>query len=188
MSALRERRLFAADEYLLIERRATAKSELIDGQMWAMAGASEHHMLINRNLSTIAHIQLRGSGCLSFANEMKVLTKPGGMFAYPDLVIVCGERLYHDDRKDVLLNPTVLFEVLSPSTESFDRHEKFLRYQELDSLTDYVLVSQSEPHVERFERRPSGVWTRKDAGGLQASLVLCNVTMDLVAIYENVFS
>ena len=186
--SLRTPRTFSADEYLLIERRAPGKSELIDGHMWAMAGASENHMLISRNPSTTIHIQLRGSGCLSFAAEMKVLVKPGGMFTYPDLVIVCGERLYHDERKDVLLNPAALFVVLSPSTEGFDRNDKFLRYQELDTLMDYVLIAQSEPRIEHFVRQENGLWLPTLVHGKKASITLASaaVTLPLAEVYENV--
>jgi len=164
------------------------KSELIDGQMRSMTGASESHMLITRNLSAIAHLQLRGSGCLSFASQMKVLATPSGMFAYPDLAIVCGEILYHDEEKDVLLNPAALFEVLSPSTESLDQADKFLRYRDIDILTDYILISQSEPRIEHNVLQENGLWLPALAVGLDAEITLSSaaVTIPLAEVYENV--
>ncbi|HLJ57103.1 MAG TPA: Uma2 family endonuclease [Chthonomonadaceae bacterium] len=186
--AIRTPRTYTAAEYLLIERGADYKSELIDGQMWAMAGATEKHILISRNLSTIAHVQLRGSGCLSFSSDMKVLVQPDGTFAYPDMAIVCGERQYHDEQKDVVLNPVVLSEVLSPSAEQFDRGDKFLRYQQIPTFKEYVLVSQNMPRVDHFVRQESGLWAASVALGLEASVTLSAValTLSLSEVYESV--
>ncbi len=114
-------RLFTAEEYLLIERQAPSKSEFLHGAIYAMAGASETHITLNFNLGLEVGLALRGTGCRAFGNDMKVCTSSEGLFAYPDLSIVCGERRYHDLKKDVLLNPIALFEILSPSTVAFDR-------------------------------------------------------------------
>lgn len=187
-SALRAPRSISAEEYLLIERSAAVKSEWICGTIYNMAGASEVHITINFNLARLAGNQLRGSECRGFTNEMKVRTSPDGMFAYPDLTIVCGERRYHDAVKDVLLNPIVLFEILSPSTQSFDQGEKFQMYKELESLVEYVLVSQSEPRIERYIRQENGLWLPSLATGLSASMALSSVpvTLPLAEVYENV--
>src|SRR4051794_25575592 len=124
-SAIRLPRTFSADEYLLIERHADYKSEFLDGAIYGMAGASEEHVTINANITAIAVGQLRGSGCRAFGNDMKVRTSSQGLFAYPDLSVVCGDRIFHDENRDVLVNPCALFEILSPSTAWFDRGEKF---------------------------------------------------------------
>ena len=186
--ALRAPRTFLADEYLLVERNAAYKSELIGGTIYAMAGASERHITINVNITAVAHRQLRGSDCRAFGNDMKVRSSPEGLFAYPDLSVVCGERRFHDASRDVLVNPGALFEILSPSTALFDRGDKFLMYQELDSLLDYVLISQSEPRVEHFRRQENGLWLPTLAQGQEASITLASaaVTLSLAEVYENV--
>ena len=129
-------RTFSADEYLLVERHASTKSEYLNGTIFDMAGASEAHVTIDANLIALAVTQLRGSGCRAYGNDLKVRTRPGGLFAYPDMSIVCGDRKFHDATRDVLINPTSLCEILSQSTASFDRGEKFLMYQEIDTLMD----------------------------------------------------
>lgn len=186
--ALRIPRTFSAGEYLLVERNAAYKSELIGGTIYAMAGASENHITINLNIAAMVHIQLRGSGCRAFGSDMKVRTTPEGLFAYPDLSVVCGERRFHDAARDVLVNPVALFEILSPSTALFDRGDKFLMYQELDTLMDYVLIAQSEPRIEHFVRQENGLWLPTLAHGREASITLSSaaVTLPLVEIYENV--
>ena len=181
-------RLFTADEYLMIERQASSKSEFLHGTLYAMAGASETHITLNFNLGLEVGPALRGTGCRAFGNDMKVCTSPDGLFAYPDLAIVCGDRQYHDLKKDVLLNPVALFEILSPSTAAFDRGEKFLLYQELLSLQDYVLISQDTPRIEHYARGENNLWLPTVAIGLQSSLTLSAVpvTLRLAIVYENV--
>lgn len=185
---LRIPRTFSADEYLLVERNAAYKSELIGGTIYAMAGASETHITINLNLAAIVHGQLRGSNCRAFGNDMKVRTSPEGLFAYPDLTVVCGERHYHDEVKDVLTNPIALFEILSESTARFDRGDKFLMYQELDSLKDYVLIAQSEPRIEHYVLQENGLWLPTLAHGPGASVRLSSapVVLTMDEVYENV--
>ena len=132
----------SAEHYLLLERATEERHEFIDGVVYAMAGESPDHSTICFNLATIIGAQIRDQPCRGFSPNMKVRTSSGDLFAYPDLMIVCGEEKFHDKRGDVLLNPTVIFEVLSPSTEKYDRGEKFLRYRtQIESLEDYVLVS-----------------------------------------------
>jgi Uma2 family endonuclease len=187
-AASRMPRLFTAEEYLLIERGAAYKSEFIGGEIIAMAGASENHITINFNLGPAIGPSLRGTSCRGFGNDMKVRTTPEGLFAYPDLVIVCGERQYHDAKRDVLLNPTALFEILSPSTAAFDRGEKFLLYQELESLRDYVLISQDTPRIEHYARQENNLWFPTVAIGLGSALTLSAVpvTLRLADVYENI--
>lgn len=187
-SALRTPRVFSAEEYLWVERNASFKSEFFNGTIITMSGASEAHIIINANLGRAVGNQIAGSGCLELGNDMKVRTASKGMFSYPDLTVVCGERLYHDVKRDVLLNPTVLFEILSPSTEAVDRGEKFLMYQELESLREYVLVSHKMPRIEWYVRRENNLWMPSVAIGLEASVTLSSipVTLPLSAMYANV--
>ena len=136
------------EEYLAAERRAKIKSEYIYGEIFAMSGASNAHNLITLDIATELNLQLRGSGCLVYSNDMRVKTKPTGSYFYPDVVVVCDKPRFEDNVFDTLLNPILIVEVLSPSTEAFDRGEKFAHYQELMSLREYILVSQDRMRVE----------------------------------------
>jgi Uma2 family endonuclease len=119
---------------------------------------------------------------------MKVRVGDASLFAYPDLTIFCGEPLFHDDRGDVLLNPVVVFEVLSRSTEAYDRGEKFERYKTIETLTDYVLVSQDRARLEHFSRQPDGTWSLAEVSGLDATLDLASVNcrLPLAEVYDRV--
>jgi Uma2 family endonuclease len=186
---------FTMAEYLAFERAATERHEYLDGLIYAMAGESENHGRICVNLTAILVPQLRGSGCEMFSKDTKVLCGPyrahtrEGLYAYPDLVVICGGGQYHDQARDVLLNPTALFEVLSPSTEAFDRGEKFVRYRHwLPSLQDYGLVAQEHPMLDHYHRTAPDQWTLTTAYGLDASLVLptLGVRLALRDVYERV--
>jgi Uma2 family endonuclease len=145
------------------------------------------------NLAAALVTQLRGGPCQAFSKDMRVRCGPhqsgtrAGFYAYPDLVVVCGERRYHDQERDVLLNPTVLIEVLSPSTETFDRGEKFDRYRTwLATLTDYVLVAQDRPVIDHYHRQMDGTWVLHTLEGLQARLPLETIgcTVALAEVYD----
>ena len=183
-------RIFTAEEYLTIERDAPYKSEFFDGAIITMSGATEVHNTINVNVTAAIRIRLRGMECRSFSNDMKVRTFTKGLFAYPDAMIVCGERIFHDTRRDVLLNPVALFEILSPSTEAVDRGEKFLNYRELESLRDYLLISQDAPRIEHYARNENNEWIPSITLGLESEITLSGLalTLPLSEIYEdNVF-
>ena len=188
MSALEIPRLFTAEEYLARERDAPHKSEFFHGTIVAMAGASDPHIFINANLGRAVGNRIAGTGCREAGGDMKVRTASKGMFSYPDLTVVCGERLCHDAKRDVLLNPTVLFEILSPFTEAADRGEKFFIYQQLESLREYVLVSQNTPRVEWYVRAENNQWIYSVVSGLEASFTLpsLSVTLPLSEIYADI--
>src|SRR5438552_6841429 len=138
-----------------------------------MAGESRDHSRICFNLAGIIQPQHKDTPCEGFSPNMKVRAGIGGLYAYPDLMIVCGEAKFHDEQGDVLLNPTVIFEVLSPSTEKYDRGEKFRRYRtEIESLQDYVLVSQDQFRVEHHHREADGAWSQTEAIAKDAVVVL----------------
>ena len=139
-------------EYLALERKAAYKSEYLDGHIIAMSGASFKHSLIISNISGELHLQFKGRGCSVHTNDMRVSPNPRDSYFYPDVVVVCGEPQFEDEAFDTLLNPIVIVEVLSPSTEAYDRGEKFRRYQQLASLKEYVLVSQDKVWVEHHRR------------------------------------
>lgn len=163
-------------EYLDVERRSEARHEYLDGHVYLMAGESPAHSTICFNLSGIVHAQLRGTPCRGFSPNMKVRAGEKGLYAYPDLAVVCGEPAFHDEHGDMLVNPTVVFEVLSPSTAAYDRGEKSLRYRtQIESLQDYVIVEQDRPHVEHLSRQPDGTWLTTEVGGLDAVLALASI-------------
>src|SRR5438874_5831454 len=178
MAGVKTHPVFSAKEYLDFERFAQERHEFLDGSVYAMAGESRNHSPICFNLSGMVHRQLRGKPCRGFSPNMKVRTNEAGLFSYPDLIIVCGEPLSHDDKDDVITNPTVIFEVLSRSTESYDRGEKFLRYtNNIETLRDYVLIAQNRPHVEHFSK-VSG-WNKTEIDGLQGVLKIDSVDCEI---------
>ncbi|RKU24969.1 hypothetical protein C6499_15680 [Candidatus Poribacteria bacterium] len=145
------------EEYIAFERKAPPDSEIsryeyLNGELIAMSGASRAHNLISNNISGELRSLLKGSGCETYANAMRVSAPVTSSYFYPDVVVVCEEPRFEDDVFDILLNPTILVEVLSPSTEAYDRGEKFSHYRQLASLQEYVLVSQDKVLVERYRR------------------------------------
>ena len=193
----RDHQLFTIDAYLALERTEAERHEYLDGCIYAMAGESPDHGRICMNLYGSLWPQLRGTPCEAFAKDTKVRCGPTprlgqsmqGLFAYPDLVVVCGALQFHDQAQDVLLNPLVLVEVLSPSTEAFDRGEKFHRYRRwLPTLTDYVLVAQDRPVIDHYQRTRTGRWEVEALEGLDASLHLPSIacTVALADVYERI--
>ena len=158
-------------EYLALERKAAYKSEYLDGHIIAMSGASFKHSLIISNISGELHLQFKGRGCSVHTNDMRVSPNPRDSYFYPDVVVVCGEPQFEDEAFDTLLNPIVIIEVLSPSTEAYDRGEKFRRYQQLASLKEYVLVSQDKVWVEHH-RRHGAQWILSHYRSLEEVLLL----------------
>ncbi len=175
------------EEYLSIERKAEYKSEYSDGEMYAISGASREHNLISLNIGSELRAQLRGRPCETYASDMRVRISPPRGYLYPDVVVVCGDAIFDDDTVDTLVNPLMIVEVLSASTESYDRGTKFGWYRRIESLQEYVLVSQDTPHVERFVKRDEG-WVLNDAEGLESSVRLESIGCELALsdIYDRV--
>jgi Uma2 family endonuclease len=183
------RRLYTAEEYLELERAAEYRHEFLDGQIFAMAGESLSGNRICINLLGEAGTKLKGKPCEALSPNMKVRTSAASLFAYPDLTIVCGEPQFHDTKKDVLTNPQVIFEVLSPSTEIYDRTTRFQRYRMgNETLTDYVLVSQDKTFVEHFTKQADGNWLYRSfsetADVLRIETVDCELSLN--EIYDRV--
>ncbi len=176
------------EEYLAFERAAEYKSEYLDGVIYAMTGASLDHIQIVGNITHELSDQLNARPCRVLANEMKVRMSDSRKFFYPDVTVLCDKPQFHDERTDIILNPLLIIEVLSKSTEAFDRGAKFQAYQGLDSLREYLLVAQDKPAVEQFVRRPDGSWTYRAVSGLESSLLLPSVecTLGLSAVYHQV--
>lgn len=176
------------EDYLAIERSAEFKSEYFDGEMFAMSGASEAHNLIVVNTVRELSNQLKKRPCKLFANDMRVKVSPTGLYTYPDMIVVCGKAQFDDSHFDTLLNPTLIVEVSSNSTEAYDRGRKFEHYRSLESLTEYVLIAQDRPHTESYRRQPDQQWLFTESRGLESTLKLCSIDCDLALaeIYDKV--
>ncbi|HYY93233.1 MAG TPA: Uma2 family endonuclease [Pyrinomonadaceae bacterium] len=159
------------EEYLSLERRAEFKSEYFDGVVYAMACGSERHNLIAANIIIALGVQLRDRPCRVYPSDLKVRVPNSKRFFYPDVSVVCGETRFADEARDVILNPVLVVEVLSESTEAFDRGKKFSSYQQIESLREYLLVAQDEFVVEHYLRQEDG-WLYTKASGPEADLVL----------------
>lgn len=176
------------EEYLRIEREAETKSEYDDGVMFAMSGVSRAHAWIAMRLGAAMTGQLGDRGCRVAGSDLRIQISRSGPYFYPDLSVVCGELQPADDENDMLQNPVVIFEVVSKSTEGYDRGKKFAQYRRLESLRDYVLVSQTEPRIEVFSKGEAGTWTMTEFVGTDAvcriSSVGCEVA--LAEVYRDV--
>lgn len=178
---------FTPEEYLARERKSLDKSEYRDGRIYTMPGASRKHNLITFNISGEFYIQLRTRSCEVYTNDMRVKVGAAGLYTYPDVTVVCDEPRFDDTHFDTLLNPTVLIEVLSPSTAAYDRGEKFAAYQKLDSLCEYVLVSQDSVRVEHYLRQEQ-TWDLTEFHSLSDTFQLASIgcALSLKAIYAKV--
>lgn len=181
---------YTEEEYLAFERKADERSEYLDGSIIRMAGESPEHGRISANLVRLVGNRLLGTDCQDFTKDMKVRSGPlprnprntKGLYSYPDLVVVCGKLQFLDEYRDVLINPSVIIEVLSDTTEKFDRKQKFLRYQKyLPILTDYILVSQDEPLIEIFHQDSpnSGSWRYFFASELESAIRIPSIDCEL---------
>ena len=180
------------EEYIALERKALPDSEIVrseyfNGEIIAMSGASFAHNLITYNISGELRTRLRGSGCLAFANEMRVSIPSANSYFYPDVSVVCEEPRFEDNVFDALLNPIVVVEVLSPSTEAYDRGDKFAHYRQLQSLQEYILVSQDKVRIDHYVRH-TAQWILTDFQELDQHLPLTSIQCELPLqeIYESV--
>ncbi len=175
------------EEYLARERAAETKSEYIDGVLVAMGGASPRHVLITTNITGELYGQLKGRPCRVFSQDLRVRVEEAGMYAYPDVAAVCGEPTFDAGALDVLTNPTLIVEVLSESTEAYDRGLKFARYRQRASLQEYLLVAQDRVSVERYSRQGE-FWVLTEATHLEDAIELPSIgcTLALRDVYDKV--
>lgn len=189
MVALPHKR-WTAEDYLAFERASDERHEFIDGQVYLMAGASENHNLITANVIIALGSQLRGRPCKLYPSDMRVRVSGRDDYHYPDISVVCGEAQIEDDEQDTLLNPTLIVEVLSPSTEQFDRGKKFENYRLLPSLQEYVLIAQDHAHIEHYVRQEGGAWLYSEVKGLDAlnevSLPSIGCSLSMADVYDKV--
>ena len=176
------------EQYLEIERRAERKSEYNNGEMFAVAGAKQAHNRLVANLIAGLHRQFRSRPCDVYPSDMRVRVSATGLYTYPDVVAVCGEQRFLDDQKDTLLNPGLLVEVLSPSTEAYDRGRKFEQYKSIESLREYLLVASDRVHADQYTRQADGRWLLTSADCMEDSLTLESVGIQiaLADLYEKV--
>ena len=181
-------RFYTHQQYLALEERADYKSEYRKGQIVAMAGGSLNHNRIAGNVYTALDNALEGKSCEPFIGDVRLHIEPKSIYAYPDVMVVCGEPDFVEGRTDTIINPKVVIEVLSKSTESYDRGDKFHAYWSLDSFEEYVLIDQYRVHVEYFRRVDDKMWelrvlTKQDQKLLLKSI---NVEIELSQIYRRV--
>jgi len=187
MSALSQPR-YTPEQYLEMDRKAEYRSEYVAGEVVAMAGASREHNRITINIGSALLVQLRGSSCEPFTTDLRVKGRTTGAYLFPDVVAGCAPLEFEDASLDILLNPVVLMEVLSPTTERDDRGWKFAHYRRLATLTDYVMLSQYQPFVEHYTRNSDDKWVLTELRGLSSVLRLPSIgcELPLAVIYERV--
>ncbi len=187
MALPQEKVYYTPEQYLAMERASDIRHEYINGYVFAMAGESPNHGRIKSDANRIIGNQLVGKICETFTSDTKVRTPGINIFGYPDVLVVCGELIFHDQFQDVILNPKVIIEVLSPSTEAYDRGEKFFSYRQLESLTDYLLIAQDKVHIEHYVRHGK-FWLLAEESDLANSMVIESIdcSLPLNEIYARV--
>ncbi len=185
MTALPKQKKYTPGEYLVLEEKAETRSEYWNGEIVAMAGGNINHQQITTNLTVSLSNNLKGK-CRIFPSEMKVWVKKRNKFFYPDITIICDKPSFYKNRRDTIDNPKMIIEVLSKSTAGFDRAEKFLSYQTLDSLEEYVLISQEKAAVEQYIKGEDGNWIFQATIGLESSVKFTSIktTLLLKEIYD----
>ena len=178
---------YTPEQYLGLERLAGFKSEYVNGYILAMAGASKAHNQIAFNIAGELHNQLKNRPCLAYVNDLRVKVSATDLYTYPDVVALCGEPLFDDAQMDTLLNPSLIIEVLSPTTEAYDRGDKFAHYRRLPSLMEYVLIAQDQIRVEHYLRSEQK-WVLSELNGLDETLCLVSIGCEITlrAIYDKV--
>lgn len=176
------------DEYLELERNSEYKSEYFNGEIFAMGGASPRHVLIVTNVVSELRSQLKNQPCTVYSTDLRVSVSPTGLYTYPDVVVVCGDPQFSDSRKDTLINPILIVEVLSKSTKNYDRGEKFEQYRTIDSFKEYVLVAQDKHHVEHYIKQPDNTWVLSETNWIENNIELTSIgcNLKLGEIYDKV--
>ena len=187
MSAVPQIKYLTPEEYLAIERQAEFKSEYVDGAMYAMAGGSPQHSSVASNVLAELHLQLKRTSCRVFNSDLKVRVPSKRKYLYPDVTVTCAEPQF-DDKGDAILNPLLIVEVLSKTTAGYDRRNKFLYYQEIESFQEYLLIAQDQPAVQHYVKQPDSTWICTTIKGLDQSveLPLVNCRLELKDIYAKV--
>ena len=175
----KEKKYISAEEYLKSEREAETKNEYYDGEVFSMSGASLNHNIITTNILGSLFNKLKDSPCRPFGSDMRINVSENGLFTYPDISVVCGNMEFYDDETDTLLNPVVIFEVLSKSTHNYDRGGKFKLYRDIKTLKEYVLVTQDSVNIEHYQRQPDGKWLLNEIRILESELIIDSIKCKL---------
>lgn len=176
------------EEYLAFERAAEEKHEYADGEIFAMSGGTIEHSEIAANIIGELRNAISGRGCRVLTSDMRIKVPATGRYVYPDGAVVCGRPEFTDEARDTLLNPRVIIEVLSDSSEAYDRGDKFAGYRSIASFQEYIVASQKEPRIEVFTRQPDGSWMLRIHGpGAQVSLTSLGCTIEVDRVYAGVF-
>jgi Uma2 family endonuclease len=188
MSTVSQKKYYTPEEYLALEKASLYKSEYYRGEIFAMAGASFTHNVIVANLVASLHSQLKGTTCRPLASDQRVRVCKSDLYTYPDVTVLCGDPLFDKLDDHAIINPRVIIEVLSETTEKYDRGTKLNFYRELESLAEYILVSQNAPHFEQYVRQANNSWLLTFSEGLNASLLIESIQCRLLLaeIYDGV--
>ena len=175
-------------EFLAFERAADERHEYHNGEIVAMSGAKRNHNKVSTNISGLLWQHLKGKDCENYSNDMRVWVPKSRLYTYPDIVVVCGEPEFIDDEFDTLINPVLIIEILSDSTESYDRGEKFQSYRSIPTLKEYILVAQYRPQIEKYVKHGDGFWMLSEASGLDGSITLESIDcpLSLADVYDKV--
>jgi len=183
MTAL-EKRLYSEDEYLELERESDTRHEYFQGELFAMAGGSEAHALISHNVDVRLGVQILERSCRVYGSDMRVKVEATGLHTYPDLSALCGPSEFASASRTTLLNPSLIVEVLSKSTQGYDKSEKFKQYRKIPSLRDYLMISQHGVYVEHYSKQPDGYWRLESYEALEDTFTLesigCVLTLEVV--------
>jgi Uma2 family endonuclease len=188
MAIPRQKHFITPEEYLRLEREASYKSEYYDGEIFAMAGGTAEHSAIVLNVGGELRTLLKGHRCAPYDSNLRIKIAAADLYTYPDVSVICGPLEYADQHRDMVTNPTLIVEVLSDSTEAYDRGKKFAHYRTLPSFAEYVIVSQKEPLVEVFFKLPDGTWQLTPARGGDAVVRLqsLGIELRLAAVFDRV--
>jgi Uma2 family endonuclease len=178
MSSIPKTKL-SEEDYLAIERNASIKSEYYKGEVFAMAGAGNNHNIITANVIILIGSFLRGKGCTIYPSDMRLHIPENSLYTYPDTMVVCGQKQFKDEKKDTILNPVLIVEVLSPTTEGYDRGEKFRLYRSIPHLQEYLLVDSQRFTIEKYQKNEEGNWVLTDAQQPGSSLHLTSIDLQL---------
>ena len=176
------------EEYLKFERNSEERHEYFDGEIFAMSGAKRNHNVIAWNIGGELRQKLKGKNCEAYPADMRVFVPKTGLYTYPDIVVICGEPKFKDNVFDTLLNPILLIEVLSETTESYDRGKKFQHYRSIETLQEYVLVAQDEARIEKYVKTGDGFWLLSEAVGLESEIEFASIEcrIALREVYDKV--
>lgn len=179
---------YTPEEYLRLEENSLEKHEYFQGEIFSMAGGTPRHNLLVANVTTELNLGLRGKDCAAYSSDIRILVRSSGLYTYADVSVVCGELEMAPDRNDTITNPILIGEVLSPSTEKYDRSQKFELYRGLDSLQTYLLIDQSRAYVELHTKSASDKWVMQTFNNLSQSVTIASLDLaiPLANLYDKI--